>query len=262
MELPLLAALGLLVIILYQSIRIVPEYERLVVFRLGRLVGARGPGIVFLIPLVDRAERMSLRIITLDVPSQEVITRDNVTTRVDAVVYYRVVEPARTVVTVEDFRHATGQLAQTTLRSVVGQSELDELLAERDRLNHRLQAILDEATDPWGIKVSAVEIKDVTIPAELLSAIARQAEAERQRRALVIHAQGEEEAAEALTRAANRLNQEPGAMTLRVIRTLPDLVAREGSTVVFPVPMELATLLGAPAVTRQAMNGPDAGAGT
>jgi len=254
-DLSLLAALVVLLAILYQAIRIVPEYERLVVFRLGRLVGARGPGIVFLIPLVDRAERMSLRIITLDVPSQEVITRDNVTTRVDAVVYYRVVEPARTVVTVEDFRHATGQLAQTTLRSVVGQSELDELLAERDRLNQRLQAILDEATDPWGIKVSAVEIKDVTIPPELLSAIARQAEAERQRRALVIHAQGEEEAAEALTRAANRLNQEPGAMTLRVIRTLPDLVAREGSTVVFPVPMELATLLGAPAVTRQALGG-------
>ena len=240
-----LPVLLLIVAFLYASIRIVPEYERVVVFRLGRLIGTRGPGVILLIPLIDRGLRVSLRIITLNVPTQEVITRDNVTTKVDAVVYYRVVDPAKAVLTVEDYPYATAQLAQTTLRSVVGQAELDELLAERYKLNARLQEILDEATDPWGIKVTAVEIKDVTIPPDLLSAIARQAEAERQRRALVIHAQGEEQAAEALVRAAGKLNSEPGAMTLRVIRTLPELVAREGSTVVFPVPMELAALLGA-----------------
>lgn len=234
-----------IVAFLWSAIRIVPEYERVVVLRLGRLIGTRGPGIIFLIPFIDQGLRMSLRIVTLDVPTQEVITRDNVTTSVDAVVYYRVVDPARTVVSVEDYHYATAQLAQTTLRSVVGQAELDELLSERDKLNAKLQTILDEATDPWGIKVTAVEIKDVTIPQGLLSAIARQAEAERQRRALVIQARGEEQAADALVRAAAKLNDEPGAMTLRVIRTLPELVSKEGSTVVFPIPMELGALLGA-----------------
>lgn len=239
-----LTVLIVILAFLWSSIRIIPEYERVVVLRLGRLIGTRGPGIIFLIPFIDQGIRMSLRIVTLDVPTQEVITRDNVTTKVDAVVYYRVVDPAKTVVSVEDFSYATAQLAQTTLRSVVGQAELDELLAERDKLNAQLQLILDEATDPWGIKVTAVEIKDVTIPTDLLTAIARQAEAERQRRALVIQARGEEQAADALVRAAAKLNDEPGAMTLRVIRTLPDLVNREGSTVIFPVPMELSALLG------------------
>lgn len=244
-----LTIIFLLLAFLWASVRIVPEYERVVVLRLGRLIGTKGPGIVFLIPFIDQGIRLSLRIVTLNVPTQEVITRDNVTTSVDAVVYYRVVDPARTVVSVEDYPYATAQLAQTTLRSVVGQAELDELLAERDKLNAKLQEILDESTEPWGIKVTAVEIKDVTIPQGLLSAIARQAEAERQRRALVIQARGEEQAADALVRAASKLNSEPGAMTLRVIRTLPELVNKEGSTVVFPVPMELGALLGATGLT-------------
>lgn len=244
-----LTIIFLLLAFLWASVRIVPEYERVVVLRLGRLIGTKGPGIVFLIPFIDQGIRLSLRIVTLNVPTQEVITRDNVTTSVDAVVYYRVVDPARTVVSVEDYPYATAQLAQTTLRSVVGQAELDELLAERDKLNAKLQEILDESTEPWGIKVTAVEIKDVTIPQGLLSAIARQAEAERQRRALVIQARGEEQAADALVRAASKLNSEPGALTLRVIRTLPELVNKEGSTVVFPVPMELGALLGATGLT-------------
>lgn len=237
-------AVLILLTLFLSAVRVVPEYERLVVFRLGHLAGVRGPGVVFLIPVVDSAVRISMRIVTLDVPAQEVITRDNVTTKVDAVVYYRVVDPARAVVTVENFHYATAQLAQTTLRSVVGQAELDELLSEREKLNERLQEILDQATDPWGIKVSSVEIKDVTIPPGLLQAIARQAEAERERRALVIQAQGEEQAAESLVRAAAMLNNEPGAMTLRVLRSLPDLASREGSTIIFPVPMELSALLG------------------
>ncbi|MDQ7795100.1 MAG: slipin family protein [bacterium] len=234
----------ILFLFLSSALRVVREYERLVVFRLGRLAGSRGPGLVLLIPGIDAAFRVSLRIVTYDVPTQDVITKDNVTTRVNAVVYYRIVDPALTLVNVENFHQATAQLAQTTLRSVVGQAELDQLLTERDRLNVQLQKILDEATDRWGIKVTAVEIKDVVIPEGLLSAIARQAEAERQRRALVIHAEGERQASERLAEAARMLATEPGGLTLRVLRTLPEIAARPGSVVAFPIPIELGSLLG------------------
>ncbi len=226
------------------AVRVVREFERLVVFRLGHLLGTRGPGVVFLIPFIDSGVKLSLRLVTFDVPAQEVITRDNVTTRVNAVVYYRVVDPARTVVNVENFHRATAELAATTLRSVVGQVELDQLLTERERLNSKLQQILDEATDRWGIKVTTVEIKDVVIPPDLLSAIARQAEAERERRALIIHAEGERQAAQRLSEAAKILSAEPGGLALRVLRTLPDLADRKGSTIIFPLPVEIAPMLG------------------
>jgi len=230
--------------LLSSAIKIVREYERLVIFRLGHHIGSKGPGIVIIIPFVDTAVRVSLRIVTLDVPSQEVITRDNVTTRVNAVVYYKVVDPSKSVLAVEQFNEATIELAQTTLRSVVGQAELDQLLSERESLNREIQRILDEATDAWGIKVTAVEIKDVTIPEGLLKSIARQAEAERQRRALVIQAEGEQQAAERLLAAATILGKEKGGLTLRMLRALPEVAAREGNVIVFPLPLELVSLLG------------------
>lgn len=224
------------------AIKIVREYERLVVFRLGHHIGSKGPGIVLIIPFVDTAVRVSLRIVTLDVPSQEVITRDNVTTKVNAVVYYKVVDPSLSILAVERFHNATTELSQTTLRSVVGQAELDQVLSERDSLNQKIQGILDEATDNWGIKVTAVEIKDVTIPPGLLKSIARQAEAERQRRALVIQAEGERQASEKLLEAANILGEGKGGLTLRMLRLLPEVASKEGNVVVFPLPIELATL--------------------
>lgn len=225
------------------AIKIVREYERLVVFRLGRLIGEKGPGLVFVIPLVDRTVRISLRIITLDVPTQEVITRDNVTTSVNAVVYYRVVEPNRAVNNVEEFRMATAQLAQTTLRSVAGQAELDELLSERDKLNQKIQSILDEATDPWGIKVTAVEIKDVVIPEALQKAISRQATAERERRAVIVQAEGERAAAGKIAEAAKILNTQEGGFYVRLLRTLPEIAGQQGSIIAFPLPIELKHLL-------------------
>ncbi|HZK17770.1 MAG TPA: slipin family protein [Clostridia bacterium] len=224
------------------AIKIVREYERLVVFRLGHHIGSKGPGIVLIIPFVDTAVRVSLRIVTLDVPSQEVITCDNVTTKVNAVVYYKVVDPSLSILAVERFHNATTELSQTTLRSVVGQAELDQVLSERDSLNQKIQGILDEATDNWGIKVTAVEIKDVTIPPGLLKSIARQAEAERQRRALVIQAEGERQASEKLLEAANILGEGKGGLTLRMLRLLPEVASKEGNVVVFPLPIELATL--------------------
>ncbi len=238
----LIAAAILLLVLLY-AIRIAREYERLVVFRLGRLIAAKGPGLIILIPLIDRAVRISLRIVTLDVPTQEVITRDNVTCSVNAVVYYRVVDSNRAVVNVEEYRIATAQLAQTTLRSVAGQAEFDELLSERDKLNKTIQQILDEATDPWGIKVTAVEIKDVVIPQGLQRAISRQAAAERERRAIVIQAEGEKQAAEKLAQAAAILSQEDGGLFVRLLRTLPEISAQQGSVIAFPLPMELRHLL-------------------
>ncbi|NLY38699.1 MAG: slipin family protein [Firmicutes bacterium] len=228
---------------LFSSIKVVREYERLVVFRLGRLIGEKGPGLVFIIPFIDRFIRVSLRIITLDVPTQEVITRDNVTTSVNAVVYYRVVEPHRAVVNVDDYRFATAQLAQTTLRSVAGQAELDELLAERDKLNQLIQKILDEATDPWGIKVTAVEIKDVGIPEGLQRAISRQATAERERRAIIVQAEGEKEAAKKLAEAAAVLNSQEGGFFVRLLRVLPEIANQQGSIIAFPLPVELRHLL-------------------
>ena len=244
----ILPIIVIFIFFLFSAVKVVREYERLVVFRLGRLIGEKGPGLVIVIPLVDRILRVSLRIVTLDVPTQEVITRDNVTTSVNAVVYYRVVEPSRAVVNVEDYRFATAQLAQTTLRSVAGQAELDELLAERDKLNQLIQKILDEATDPWGIKVTAVEIKDVGIPEGLQRAISRQATAEMERRAIVVQAEGEKEAAVKLAEAAKILNSQEGGFYVRLLRTLPEIASQQGSIIAFPLPMELRHLL--PAVEK------------
>ncbi len=241
----------LIVVFLFitSAIKIVKEYERLVVFRLGRLIGEKGPGFVLVIPVVDKLVRISLRIVTLDVPSQEVITRDNVTTSVNAVVYYRVVEPNRAVNNVEDFRMATAQLAQTTLRSVAGQAELDELLSEREKLNATIQSILDEATDPWGIKVTAVEIKDVVIPESLQKAISRQATAERERRAVIVQAEGEREAAGRIAEAAKTLSAQDGSFYVRLLRTLPEIATQQGNLIAFPLPIELRHLLPDPMET-------------
>lgn len=244
----ILPILVIFIFFLFSAVKVVREYERLVVFRLGRLIGEKGPGLVLVIPIVDRTLRISLRIVTLDVPTQEVITRDNVTASVNAVVYYRVVDANRAVVNVEDYRFATAQLAQTTLRSVAGQAELDELLAERDKLNQQIQKILDEATDPWGIKVTAVEIKDVGIPEGLQKAISRQATAERERRAIVVQAEGEKEAAVKLAEAAKILNSQEGGFYVRLLRTLPEIANQQGSIIAFPLPMELRHLL--PAVEK------------
>lgn len=239
-----LVVIVLVVLILSSSIKIIPEYERAVLFRLGRLVGVRGPGLILIIPIVDRIMRISLRTVVFDVPPQEVITRDNVTCKVNAVLYYRVVAPDKAVVNVEYYGEATNQLAQTTLRSVVGTADLDELLSQREKLNQTIQHIVDEATDPWGIKVSAVEIKDVVLPSEMQRAIARQAEAERNRRALVIQAEGEQQAAELLAEAAGVLNSKPGGLTVRVLRTLAEVSNTPNTTIVFPLPVEFKKLLG------------------
>ncbi len=221
------------------AIKILREYERGVIFRLGRLIGAKGPGIFFIIPGVDKMLRISLRTVTLDIPPQDVITRDNVSIKVNAVVYFRVIDPNRAVVEVENYLYATSQLAQTTLRSVVGQMELDELLAHRDKINIQLQDILDKHTDPWGIKVSLVETKQVDLPEEMRRAIARQAEAERERRAKVIHAEGEAQAAAKLAEAANVISVNPAALQLRFLQTLTEVATEKNSTTIFPVPIDL-----------------------
>ena len=221
------------------SIRVVREYERAVVFRLGRLLPVKGPGVVGLVPLVDRMVRIDLRTVTLTVPPQEVITRDNVPARVAAVCYFRVVDPAAAVTQIEAFAPATSQIAQTTLRSVLGGADLDQLLAERDRLNEQLQTIVDEQTEPWGIKVSTVEIKDVEIPEAMQRAMARQAEAERERRAKIIGAEGEFQAAEKLASAAGVIGREPSAIQLRYLQTLLEVSANQGSTIVFPLPLDM-----------------------
>jgi regulator of protease activity HflC (stomatin/prohibitin superfamily) len=241
-ELPvgLLAALVVLVLILVNSIKILPEYERGVVFRLGRLRPADyGPGLFFLIPVVDRMMRVSLRTVVHDVPPQDIITRDNVSVKVNAVVYFRVMNPRKAIVEVENYHYATSQLAQTTLRSVLGQAELDGLLAEREKLNHELQAILDKHTDPWGIKVSAVEVKHVDLPVEMQRAMARQAEAEREKRAKIIHAEGELQAAATLARAADEIGRNPTTLQLRYLQTLTEVASEKNSTLVFPLPMDL-----------------------
>ena len=232
------------------SVRVLREYERAVVFRLGRLTGQRGPGVIMLIPGVDRMVRVSLRTITLAIPPQDVITRDNVTARVDAVAYFRVVDPNSSVVGVEDAVRATSQIAQTTLRSVLGKADLDALLSERERLNEDLQLIIDEHTEPWGIKATAVEIKDVSIPAAMQRAMSRQAEAERERRAKVIHAEGEFQAAARLAEAAEVISTQPAALQLRYLQTLSEIGGENASTIVFPLPIDLIKpLLEAGAVT-------------
>ncbi|HMK51428.1 MAG TPA: slipin family protein [Thermodesulfobacteriota bacterium] len=230
-----------LVIIAASAIKILREYERGVIFRLGRLIGAKGPGIFFIIPGVDKMLRISLRTVTLDIPPQDVITRDNVSIKVNAVVYFRVIDPNKAVVEVENYLYATSQLAQTTLRSVVGQMELDELLAQREKINIQLQDILDKHTEPWGIKVSLVETKQVDLPDEMRRAIARQAEAERERRAKIIHAEGEYQAAEKLAQAANVISVNPAALQLRFLQTLTEIATEKNSTTIFPVPIDIIT---------------------
>jgi len=227
------------IILAASAIKILREYERGVIFRLGRLIGAKGPGIIFIIPGVDKLLRISLRTVTMDVPPQDVITRDNVSIKVNAVVYFRVMDPNKAVVEVENYLYATSQLAQTTLRSVVGQVELDELLAHRDKINMQLQDILDKHTDPWGIKVSLVETKQVDLPEEMRRAIARQAEAERERRAKIIHAEGEAQAAAKLAEAANVISVNPAALQLRFLQTLTEVATEKNSTTIFPVPIDL-----------------------
>jgi regulator of protease activity HflC (stomatin/prohibitin superfamily) len=228
-----------LIIILASAIKVFPEYQRGVIFRLGRLMPPKGPGIFLIIPIVDKVVRVDLRTITMDVAAQEVITKDNVPVKVNAVVYFRVVDPSRSVVEVQNYIAATSQIAQTTLRSVLGQSDLDHLLTERDKLNTRLQEIIDEQTDPWGVKVSIVEIKDVEIPASMQRAMARQAEAERERRAKVIAAEGEFQASEKLSQAAVVLSANPAAIQLRYLQTLAEIATEKNSTTVFPIPIDL-----------------------
>ena len=230
-----------LLILAASAIKILREYERGVIFRLGRLIGAKGPGIIFIIPGVDKLLRISLRLVTMDIPPQDVITRDNISIKVNAVVYFRVIDPNKAVVEVENYLYATSQLAQTTLRSVVGQADLDELLSQRDKINLKLQDILDKHTEPWGIKVSLVETKQVDLPENMQRAIARQAEAEREKRAKIIHAEGEFQAAEKLTQAANVISTNPTAVQLRFLQTLAEIATEKNSTTIFPVPIDLLT---------------------
>ena len=226
-------------LILINAIRILKEYERGVVFRLGRLIGAKGPGLILLIPIVDKLVRVDLRVITYDVPSQDIISKDNVSVKVNAVLYFQVVDPNRAIVSVANYREATSQIAQTTLRSVLGQVELDELLANRDKINAKLQHIIDEQTEPWGIKVSAVEVKNVDLPENMIRAIAKQAETERERRAKVIHAEGEYQASQKLSDAAKIIDSAPSAIQLRFFQTLVEVSAGKNSTIVFPIPIDI-----------------------
>jgi len=226
-------------ILIPMAIKIVPEYQRGVIFRLGRLIGAKGPGLFFIIPFIDRMVKVDLRVVTMDVPSQEIITKDNVTVRVDAVVYFRVVDPEASVVKILDHVRGTSLISQTTLRNVLGQSELDELLTQREKLNQMLQRIIDEHTDPWGVKVSTVEIKEVELTDQMKRMMAAQAEAERERRAKVIHADGEFQAAAKLSQAANIIAREPTTLQLRYLQTLTEIASERNSTVIFPIPIDL-----------------------
>lgn len=228
-------------IIISSSIRVLREYERGLVFRLGRFSGVLGPGLIFLIPIIDRMVKVPLRLVTMDIPPQDVITRDNVSIKVNAVAYFRPFDPAKAIIQVENYHYATSQVCQTTLRSVLGEYELDHLLSDRETINHRLQKVVDEQTDPWGIKVMMVEIKDVDLPEEMRRAIARQAEAERERRAKVIHADGEFQASQKLSDAASVIAQNPIALQLRFLQTLTDVAAEKNSTTIFPVPIDLLT---------------------
>ncbi|MDF1527235.1 MAG: slipin family protein [bacterium] len=234
---------GILAVVMFltSAFKITREYERAVVFRLGRLIKTRGPGLVIIIPVIEKMVRVSLRLVVMDVPPQDIITKDNVSVKVNAVVYFRVMEPAKAIVDVEDFYYATSQLAQTTLRSILGQVELDDLLSEREKINHDLQEILDASTDPWGVKVANVEIKHVDLPQEMQRAMAKQAEAERERRAKIIAAEGEHQAAEKLAMAADILSTNPQAIQLRYLQTLREIATENNSTTLFPIPMDLLT---------------------
>jgi regulator of protease activity HflC (stomatin/prohibitin superfamily) len=244
---PTLIILGIIVVflllVLFASIKVVQEYERGVVFRLGRLAGVRGPGLILLIPFIERMQKVDLRTVTMDIPAQEVITKDNVTIRVNAVAYFRVLNPDAAVVNVADFIRATSQIAQTTLRSVLGQSALDDLLAEREKINQQLAQIIDDQTEPWGIKVSIVEVKDVELPQSMQRAMARQAEAEREKRAKIIHAEGEFQASQQLAEAAEIINQNPVTIQLRYLQTLNEIGSEQNTTVVFPLPIDLISSL-------------------
>ncbi len=241
---PLIVIAVLVILFLVSAIKIIPEYERAVIFRLGRVIGAKGPGIFILIPIIDKMVRVSLRTITLDVPTQDIITKDNVSVSVDAVVYFRVVDPVKAIVEVEDYLYATSQIAQTTLRSVCGEAELDELLSQREKLNLKLQEIIDKQTDPWGVKVVGVELKKIDLPEDLRKAIARQAEAERERRAKIISAEAEYQAAQKLLEAARILSSEPIAIQLRYLETLHTIGLQNAKTIVFPFPFDLIKHLG------------------
>lgn len=242
METVVVAIIGVVFVIMVvagAAVKIAQEYERGVVFRLGRFTGVRGPGLFVIIPFVERSVKVDLRVMTLDIPSQEAITKDNVTVKVNAVVYFRVVKPEDSVIKVFDHRYATSQISQTTLRSVIGQHELDDLLGQRERLNQNLQQIIDEQTDPWGVKVSVVEIKEVELPPTMVRAIGAQAEAERERRAKIVHAEGEAQAAEKLAKAAEIIATQPSALQLRYLQTLTTIASENSSTIVFPLPMDL-----------------------
>jgi regulator of protease activity HflC (stomatin/prohibitin superfamily) len=239
---PLIFVLILAAMVIASAVRILPEYERGVLFRLGRYAGVRGPGLFFIIPGIDRLVRVTLRTVAFDVPPQDVITHDNVTVKVSAVIYFRVIGPEKAIIEVENYLYATSQLSQTTLRSVVGQVELDELLANREKINKELQEILDRHTAPWGVKVSNVEVKNIDLPQEMLRAIAKQAEAERERRAKVIHAEGEFQASEKLAQAATVLSREPMSLQLRFLQTLTEISAEKNSTTIFPVPIDLLSM--------------------
>lgn len=232
-----------ILIIIFNTIKVLKEYERGVIFRLGRLIPVKGPGLIILIPIIDKIVRVDLRVITYDVPPQDVITRDNVSVKVNAVLYFQIVEATKAIVSVANFFEATSQIAQTTLRSVLGQVELDELLSNRDKINAELQRIIDDQTEPWGVKVSVVEVKNVDLPPEMTRAIARQAEAERERRSKVIHAEGEFQASQKLADAATVIATAPGAMQLRFLQTLVEVSAERNSTLIFPVPVDLLTSL-------------------
>ena len=241
MAVELLVIVLFFIFVLLSSIKILNEYERAVVFRLGRYIASKGPGLIILIPFIDKMVRVSLRTVTLDVPPQDVITKDNVSIKVSAVVYFRVIDAGRAIIEVENYYFATSQIAQTTLRSILGQSDLDEILAEREAINKRLQAIIDDHTEPWGIKVSAVEIKQVDLPIEMQRAMARQAEAERERRSKIINADGEFQAAQKLKEAAMMIQEFPVALQLRYLQTLADIATEKNSTTIFPIPIDLIT---------------------
>jgi regulator of protease activity HflC (stomatin/prohibitin superfamily) len=234
-----IAALFVILVVASAAIKIAQEYERGVIFRLGKYTGVKGPGLYVIIPFVERSVKVDLRVVTLDIPSQEAITKDNVTVKVNAVVYFRVVKPEDSVIKVYDHRYATSQISQTTLRSVIGQHELDELLAQRERLNQNLQQIIDDQTDPWGVKVSVVEIKEVELPPTMVRAIGAQAEAERERRAKIVHAEGELQAAVKLAEAAGVIATQPSAMQLRYLQTLTTIATEHSSTILFPLPMDI-----------------------
>ena len=239
LSLPVLFLFLLAVALLGSAVKIVQEYERGVIFRLGRLAGPRGPGLFVIVPLIDRMVKVDLRVITLDVPSQEAITKDNVTVKVNAVLFFRVIDPSAAVVQVEDYRRATWNIAQTTLRNVLGQSTLDELLSNREKINTRLQQIIDETTEPWGVKVSIVEVKDVDLPQTMQRAMAKQAEAEREKRAKIVHAEGELDAAAKLTEAADLMSKHPVSVQLRYLQTLNEISVEKNSTIIFPVPIDI-----------------------